>query len=427
MATGFNLQDGELFVDDISCANIASQLETPFYVYSGRKITQQFRNLNDALARNWKGAGGQPLIAFACKANSSKAIMNLLGGLGAGADVVSEGEIRRAIAAGIPSSQIVFSGVGKTRSELEEALLLGVHQINVETAGELDTLIELCSEKDLRAPVAFRYTPDVETDTHAKISTGEEGHKFGLLAEEILSLYAKATASGVIDAKGLSVHIGSQLFELAAFEQAFTAVADLIGALRERGLSVTVADVGGGLGIPYRSEQAEFDVDAYAALINRIFAPLNVRVMLEPGRYLVAEAGALITKVIYLKDRPEKRFVIVDAGMNDLIRPTLYEAYHPVVPLTPPADPTLITCDIVGPVCETGDYLALERPLPSVQPDDLLAILCAGAYGSVMSSQYNSRPFIAEALVNGNLWATIRERQSVEAIWAHESIPDWLK
>ncbi len=427
MAIGFNIQNGNLFVDDISCANIAGQLETPFYVYSAQKITQQFRNLNDALAKHWKGQGGQPLIAFACKANSSKAIMNLLGGLGAGADVVSEGEIRRAISAGIPSSQIVFSGVGKTRSELEEALVLGVHQINVETAGELDALIELCIEKDFRAPVAFRYTPNVETDTHAKISTGEEDHKFGLLADEILSLYAKATASGVIDTKGLSVHIGSQLFELEAFEQAFTAVADLIAALRANGMTVTVADVGGGLGIPYRSEQAVFDVEGYASLINRIFAPLDVRVMLEPGRYLVAEAGALITKVIYLKDRPEKRFVIVDAGMNDLIRPTLYEAYHPVTPVTAPADQTMITCDIVGPVCETGDYLALERSLPAVQPDDLLAILCAGAYGSVMSSQYNSRPFIAEALVNGNLWATIRERQSVEAIWAHESIPDWLK
>ncbi len=427
MATGFNFQNGALFVDDISCANIAAQLDTPFYIYSARKITQQFRNLNDALAKHWTGKGGQPLIAFACKANSSKAIMNLLGGLGAGADVVSEGEIRRAISAGIPSSQIVFSGVGKTRPELEEALLLGVHQINVETAGELDALIDICIEKDYRAPVAFRYTPNVETDTHAKISTGEEDHKFGLLADEILSLYAKATASGVIDTKGLSVHIGSQLFELAAFEQAFVAVASLIEELRSNGMNVTVADVGGGLGIPYRAEQAIFDVEGYAALINRIFSPLDVSVMLEPGRYLVAEAGALITKVIYLKDRPEKRFVIVDAGMNDLIRPTLYEAYHPVMPVSPPADKTLITCDIVGPVCETGDYLALERPLPAVQPDDLLAILCAGAYGSVMSSQYNSRPFIAEALVNGNLWATIRERQSVEAIWAHESIPDWLK
>ena len=330
--TGFTFKNGTLFVDDIACHQIAEQTGTPCYIYSAEKISSQYQRLSEALAKHWTGSGA-PLIAFACKANGNLAVMRLLGSLGAGADVVSGGEVRRALAAQIPASRIVFSGVGKTRNELSEALSLGVHQINIETAGELDILIELAQKAGVKAPVAFRYTPNVEADTHAKISTGEDDHKFGLLGDEILDLYARAHKSGHIDAKGLSIHIGSQLFNFSPFEEAFKKTAALIGKLRSLGLPVSIADIGGGLGVPYREDQAVFDVDGYAALINRIFAPLNVSVMLEPGRFLVAESGALITSVTYIKERPQKRFVIVDAGMNDLIRPTLYEAWHPIVPL----------------------------------------------------------------------------------------------
>jgi diaminopimelate decarboxylase len=423
--TGFTVKNGTLFVDDVACHQIAEQAGTPCYIYSAKKISSQYRRLSEALVKNWTGSGS-PLIAFACKANGNLAVMRLLGSLGAGADVVSGGEVRRALAAGIPASRIVFSGVGKTRAELSDALSLGIHQINIETAGELDTLIELAKETGVKAPVAFRYTPDVEADTHAKISTGENDHKFGLMEEEILDLYAGAHASGHIDAKGLSVHIGSQLFNLSPFEEAFNKTAALIGKLRSLGLPVSVADVGGGLGVPYRDDQAVFDVDGYAALVNRIFAPLNVSVMLEPGRFLVAESGALMTSVTYIKERPHKRFVIVDAGMNDLIRPTLYEAWHPILPLKDtPGAPAI--SDIVGPVCETGDYFALERPLPPVKPGDRIAVLVAGAYGSVMSSYYNARPFITEVMVNGSAWDIVRAPQKTEDIWKNETIPGWLK
>lgn len=423
--TGFTFRNGQLFADDLSCTVIAEKVGTPCYVYSAEKISDQYRRLSGALKKFWAGPS-VPLIAFACKANSNLAVINLLGSLGAGADVVSGGEVQRALAAGIPSDRIVFSGVGKTRAEIKQALHLGIHQINVETAGELEVIIEEAQELGVKAPLAFRYTPNVEADTHAKISTGEDDHKFGLLEDEILSLYKLAEESGATIAKGISVHIGSQLFDLASFEQAFTKVVALINKLRAQGCTVTIADIGGGLGIPYQQDQDVFDVESYARLINSVFQPVGVSVMLEPGRFLVAEGGALLTRVTYIKDRPERRFVIVDAGMNDLIRPTLYEAFHPVVPLVETKAPPVLS-DIVGPVCETGDYFALERPLAPVVSGDVLAILCTGAYGSVMSSQYNSRPLIPEIMVKGTDWRTVRTGQEIPAIWANEAIPDWKK
>lgn len=423
--TGFTRRNGQLYADDVSLGDIAAQAGTPCYIYSAGKIAEQYTRLNSSLQAHWQGQGN-PLIAFACKANSNLAVISLLGSLGSGADTVSGGEIERALAAGIPPERIVFSGVGKTRAELALALRLDIHQINVETAAELEVLIEEARHIGKRARVAFRYTPNVEANTHAKISTGEDDHKFGLLEDEILALYAHAEASGHIDAKGISVHIGSQLFDLSSFEQAFEKVVSLIKKLREQGSTVTVADIGGGLGIPYQEDQVPFDTEAYARLISRIFAPLNVSVMLEPGRYLVAEGGALLTRVTYIKDRPDRRFVIVDAGMNDLIRPTLYEAWHPIVPVAETSGSELVS-DIVGPVCETGDYFALERPLAPVNSGDLIAVLCAGAYGSVMSSQYNSRPLIPEIMTRESDWRIVRKGQSVADIWANESIPDWKK
>jgi diaminopimelate decarboxylase len=422
--SGFTTRDGELFADDIPCADIASQAGTPCYVYSADKITEQFTKLSTSLVTSWTGIG-TPLIAFACKANSNLAVIKLLGSLGAGADVVSGGEIDRAMAAGIPVEKIIFSGVGKTYQELQQALELGVHQINLETAGELDSIIEISKKLGIQAPVAFRYTPNVHADTHAKISTGEDDHKFGLLEDEILELYERASASGVIATKGISVHIGSQLFDLEAFEQAFNKVATLIKKLRDKNLEVSIADIGGGLGISYEG-QKEFDLTGYTQLINRIFSSLNVSIALEPGRFLVAESGALLTRVTYIKERPERRFVITDAGMNDLIRPTLYEAFHPVLPVLNTSGKPVLS-DIVGPVCETGDYFALNRELPPIVTGDILAVLCAGAYGSVMSSQYNSRPLIPEVMTRGKDWAIVREGQKISDIWANEVIPGWLK
>lgn len=424
--TGFAFKDGTLFVDDVPCEKIAAAVGTPCYVYSASKISEQYHLLADALKRNWQGKG-VPLIAYACKANSNLAVMRLLGKLGAGADVVSIGEVRRAIAAGINPEKIVFSGVGKTRDELKEALDVSVHQINVETAGEIDVLIELAQGSGKKAPVAFRYTPNVEANTHAKTATGDEDKKFGLLEEELVELYARAATSGVIDTRGISVHIGSGASpaDIEPFREAFHKVAALIKRLRAAGQTVVVADLGGGIGVPYKGEPA-CDVDAYAAMINEIFSSLDVAIAFEPGRFLVAEGGALLTRVTYIKDRPARRFVIIDAGMNDLIRPTLYEAYHPIVPTkeTPGED---VVSDIVGPVCETGDYFALERSLPPVRPGDLLAVQVAGAYGSVMSSHYNARPFVSEIMVNGSTWDIVRARQKTEDIWKNEAIPDWLK
>lgn len=421
--SGFFFKSGVLFADDVACAAIASEIPTPFYVYSAQKITDQYARLTESLKKNWRGPE-TPLVTFACKANSNIAVLRLLGSLGSGTDVVSLGEILRSIEAGIPPDKIVFSGVGKTSQELRQALELKIHQINVETVGELDLIIDLSRELNVKPSVAFRFTPNVEANTHAKISTGEEDHKFGLLEDEIIDLYARASQSGVILTKGISVHIGSQLFDINAFEQAFTKVAKLIEKLRAKGLNVSVADIGGGLGIPYDGSDV-FNVDAYTKVINDIFEPLHVSVMLEPGRFLVAESGALVTQVTYIKERPERRFVIVDAGMNDLIRPTLYEAYHPIVPLAEKAG--AIPSDIVGPVCETGDYFALERPFPPVVAGDLIAVLCSGAYGSVMSSQYNSRPLIAEIMVQGDKWDIVRKAQTIPDIWANEVIPGWLK
>ncbi len=424
--TGFTAKNGTLFVDDVPCQKIAEAEGTPCYVYSAAKITSQYKLMADALTRNWQGKG-TPLIAFACKANSNLAVMRLLGSLGAGADVVSIGEVRRALIAGIPADRIVFSGVGKTRDELKEALQLGVHQINVETAGEIDVLIELARENGRKAPVAFRYTPNVEQNTHAKTATGDEDKKFGLLEEELVELYARAAASGHIDTRGLSVHIGSGASpdDMEPFREAFKKVAALINRLRSNGQSVTVADLGGGLGVPYRDEPV-CDVDAYAKMIDEIFSALDVSIAFEPGRFLVAEGGALLTRVTYIKDRPARRFVIVDAGMNDLIRPTLYEAYHPIVPVEP-APGAAVVSDIVGPVCESGDYFALERSLPPVKPGAVLAILVAGAYGSVMSSHYNARPFATEVMVKDGTWDVVRKRQKTEDIWQNEAIPGWLK
>lgn len=423
---GFHVHDGRLFVDGISCEDIAQACGTPCYIYSAQRIARQYLLLNDTVSAHWRGAG-KPSIAFACKANSNLAVLRLLGSLGAGADVVSGGEIERALAAGIAPDRIVFSGVGKTRDELNLALQRGIAQINIETAGELDILLEDAPAHNVCPRVAFRYTPGVEAATHAKISTGEDDHKFGLLEEEILSLYARASASGKVEPVGISVHIGSQIFNLDAFEQAYGKVISLITKLRENGHAVTSVDLGGGFGVPYQEDQAEFDTGGYARLIDRMFSGLGVSLLLEPGRFLVAEAGALLTRVTYVKDRPDRRFVIIDAGMNDLIRPTLYEAWHTIVPVTP-VDGTPTPADIVGPVCETGDYFALGRPLPPVQPGDLLAVLCAGAYGAAMSSQYNSRPLIPEILVGEDgRWDVVRRRQEIPEIWALENIPGWLK
>lgn len=425
--TGFKEHNGNLYIDDVAISDIAKEIPTPFYLYSASKITERYTALKAALDAAWSGAK-KPMIAFACKANSNIAVINLLASLGAGADVVSGGELQRALAAGVPANRIVFSGVGKTDAELTLAINNHIHQINVESAPELNALEKIAQHLNKKVSIALRFTPDVDCQAHAKTSTGEDDHKFGLVESEILALADRFKNHPYIHLRAISMHIGSGVPSLDPFQDAFHKTANLVKTLRAYGLAIDTVDLGGGIWIPYRNEP-QADLNAYATMISSIFEPLDVQIMLEPGRILVAESGALISKVIYIKNRPEtsgsKTFAIVDAAMNDLIRPTLYEAHHPIVPISNTSDKTETTYDIVGPVCETGDYLALDRTLPTLKSGDHIAILCAGAYGSAMSSTYNSRPLITEIMVKGSAYKIIRAQQNIQDIWKDEKIPNW--
>ncbi len=346
--------------------------------------------------------------------------------LGAGADVVSEGELRRALAAGVPSERIVFSGVGKTAPEMEAALAAGIHQINVESVPELYRLSAVAAMLGRTAPVALRVNPDVDALTHAKIATGKKENKFGIDLGEAAAAYRLAASLPGIAPLGLAVHIGSQAGGLAPFHEAFTRLAVLVRALRASGLAVARVDLGGGLGIRYRDEQPPDLVD-YAAMVRDIFAPLDLALAFEPGRVLAGPAGVLVTRVLYVKQGPGKRFIIVDAAMNDLIRPALYDAWHTIVPVRlPPPDAGLSAADVAGPVCESGDTFAVDRELPPLAEGDLVALTEAGAYGAVMSSTYNSRLLVPEAMVAGDRYAVIRARPNYDALLSLDTIPPWL-
>jgi diaminopimelate decarboxylase len=416
----FPYRAGALQCEDVPLETIAQSVGTPFYCYSTAALTGRYRAFEAAFA------GQRARICYAVKANSNQAVLASFARLGAGADVVSEGELRRALAAGIPAGQIVFSGVAKTAGELRFALDCGIGQINVESESELDLLSALAADRGRRAPIAIRVNPDVDALTHPKITTGKAGNKFGVAIAEAPRLYARAASMPGLDPVAVAVHIGSQLLDFAPYETAFAHIARLVRDLRGQGIAIGHLDLGGGVGVPYRGE-APADLAAYAAIIRRTTGDLDCRLTLEPGRFLIAEAGVLVSRVLAIKPGGARRLVLQDAAMNDLLRPTLYEAYHPIVPVREGGAAQALPADIVGPVCESGDYLAIARDLPALVPGALLAVLFAGAYGAVMSSSYNSRRLIPEVLVDGARWAVVRPRPSYDDLIGLDHVPDWLE
>lgn len=418
----FEYRDGILHAEDVSIQAIAAAVGTPFYCYSTATLTRHFNVFSQAFA------GLDTMVCYALKANSNQAILKTLAKLGAGADTVSEGEIRRALEAGIPAGKIVFSGVGKKADEMDFALEAGIYCFNVESEPELELLSQRATALGKVAPVSLRINPDVDASTHAKISTGKSENKFGIPISRAREAYARAAALPGIKVSGVDAHIGSQITDLQPFDDAFALMAELVGQLRADGHDLTHVDLGGGLGIPYQSDNSPPPLPvAYAEIVRRHFADLDARLVFEPGRLIVGNAGILVTEVIYLKEAEAKNFLIVDAGMNDLIRPTLYEAYHDIHPVTEPAaDAEWLKADVVGPVCETGDYLGLDRNLPRMAPGDLVAVYTAGAYGAVQSGTYNTRPLIPEVLVDGDRFAVVRRRQTYEELIGLDTLPDWL-
>lgn len=417
----FAYRAGALHAEAVNLETLADEVGTPFYCYSQATLERHVRVLSEAFKDQ------NHLICYAVKANSNQAVLKLMADLGCGMDVVSEGELRRALAAGVPARKIVFSGVGKTAREMALALKEGIHCFNVESESELELLSDIANRVGQRASVSIRVNPDVDARTHHKISTGKAGDKFGISWLKAPQVYARAAKLPGIDIAGVDMHIGSQITDLAPFRKAFALLADLARELMARGHTLKHIDLGGGLGVPYRGNN---DVpphpDEYAAMVKKLLGPLGLKLILEPGRMIVGNAGILVSRVIHLKDADKKRFVIQDAAMNDLIRPTLYDAHHEIIPVKEPkprARARLV--DVVGPICETGDYLALDRKLPPVARGDLLATLTAGAYGAVSSSTYNSRPLIAEVMVKGNHWSLIRPRQSFEALIGLDQLAAW--
>ena len=418
----FQYKNGILSAEDVPLTQIAEAVGTPFYCYSTATLTRHYRVFATALP---KGS----LVAFSVKANGNIAVLKTLARLGSGADVVSGGELQKALAAGIPANRIVFSGVGKTREEMRLALEAGIYQFNVEGEPELEALSQVAVSMGAIAPITIRVNPDVDAKTHAKITTGTYETKFGVPGPRARDTYARAAKLPGIEVVGVDVHIGSQITELDPFRAAFARVADLIAQLRVDGHRILRADLGGGLGVPYRLDHAPPpDPDAYGAVIAEATGGLDVQVILEPGRLIAANAGILVSRVIYAKPGESKTFLVLDAGMNDLIRPALYDAHHDILPIVSP-DPKIPTrrYDVVGPVCETADTFARDRDLPETRGNDLMAIMTAGAYGAVMASAYNARPPAAEVLVNGRQWCVVRPRMTLEALIALERVPGWLE
>ncbi len=419
----FSYKNGRLYAEDVALFEISAEVGTPFYAYSTATLTRHLNVFSRALH------GLNALVCFAVKANSNQAVITTLANLGAGADVVSGGELIRALKAGIAPSRIVFSGVGKTETEIEAALKAGVKQINVESEAELDCISALATRLGVVAPVTLRVNPDVDAGTHDKIATGRKENKFGIEWTRAHEVYGKAANLPGLKVQGLAVHIGSQLLDLQPFRDAFTRIGDLTAMLRADGLCVEVLDIGGGLGIPYGAEDEAGapSPEAYARTVRETLGGLDVELVLEPGRMISGNSGVLVTRVIYVKEGATKTFVVVDAAMNDLIRPTLYDAYHTIITETQPrADQDLVEVDIVGPICETGDTFAKNRRLPRVKAGDLLVVRTAGAYGAVQSSTYNTRPLVAEVMVNADQFAIVRERLEVDDVIALDRLPSWL-
>lgn len=418
----FEYKNGILHAEDISIPDIAAHVGTPFYCYSTATLKRHYRVFADAFSFT------DTLVCFSVKSNSNLAIIKTLGGEGAGADIVSAGELHRALAAGIAPERIVFSGVGKSRDELTFALETGILQFNVESIPELETLNKIAREIRIKAPVALRVNPDVDAGTHKKISTGRAENKFGIPWDQAHIAFTMAAGMDGIEILGIDVHIGSQITDLKPFAAAFSKVADMVRALRAEGHDIRHLDLGGGLGILYKSgNEVPPSPDEYAGMIKEITAGLDIRLLFEPGRMIVGNAGILVSEVIYLKEGENRNFLIIDAAMNDLVRPTLYDAHHDIVPVAEaPSDAPLEAIDVVGPICETGDTFATARALPSLGAGDQVAILSAGAYGAVLSNSYNSRPLVPEVLVNGGRMSLIRARQTYDDLLALDSLPDWL-
>jgi len=420
----FNLKGGVLHAEDVPLPAIAEAVGTPVYVYSTATIERHVAVFKAALAEVESGPQG-PLIAFAVKANPNRAVLATLARAGLGADVVSGGELLRARAAGVPADRIVFSGVGKTEPEMRLGLEQGIFQFNVESEPEAEMLSDVAARMGLRAPVAFRINPDVNAGTHAKISTGGSEDKFGVAYDRALAAYARAAELPGLDVRGVAVHIGSQLTDLGPSRAAFGKIGALIAALRAAGHDIVTADLGGGLGVPYDPAKPVPPLPAaYGEMVRDVTQGWNVRLVFEPGRVIVGNAGVLLSRVIRVKPGVTDPFVIVDAAMNDLMRPSLYDAWHEIRSVSPNgAD---MTANIVGPICESGDTFAKKRPMDAVAPGDLVAFMTAGAYGATMANTYNSRALTPEVLVNGDQWAVVRERQSIEALIAADTLPPWI-
>lgn len=423
---GFAEKDGVLCADGVPLPAIAQKCGTPSYVYSAGRMATNAQALEDAF-RAALPPRSQPLIAYACKANGNTAVLKLFSKRGFGADVVSGGELMRALRGGMTPEKIVFSGVGKTDEEIAFALETKVRQINVESGPELRRISALARRAGVRAPVALRFNPDVDAGTHAKITTGKSENKFGLAEEDVRSLYAVAAKDDALTLRGLSIHIGSQLTSVEPFAQAFGKLARLAADLKAQGLKLDTLDLGGGLGIAYRDERGPCLKD-YAAAVRDIIHPLGADIIVEPGRFLTGDAGLLLARILYIKESRGRKYMILDAGMNDLIRPSLYDAWHPIRPVAGKGGGAATEhYDVVGPVCETGDTFAKNRALPAdAQPGDLVAVMAAGAYGFSMSSRYNSRPHPPEILVRKGRFDVIRQREDIRDIINEDLVPAWL-
>lgn len=418
----FDFKDGEMFAEDVALRKIAQEVGTPCYVYS----TATFERHYKVFADSFKGVDA--LVAYSVKANSNIAILATLAKLGAGADVVSGGELQRALTAGIPPKKIVFSGVGKTADEMRAALTAGIRVFNVESLPELYVLNGVAAEMDVKAPIAFRVNPDVTAGGHEKISTGKKENKFGIAWSQAEQAYAEAARLDNIDIIGVDVHIGSQIDDLAPFEKAIAKVGELITRLRANGHSIRSFDIGGGLGIPYGDNSITPPApDKYGAMVKRLTADMDVEMIFEPGRMISGNAGILLSKVLYVKEGEDRKFLIIDAAMNDLIRPALYDAYHEIEPVMAPGSSyDEVTYDVVGPICESGDTFTKSRDLPEMKAGELLVMHSAGAYGAAQASQYNTRPLVPEVLVKRDSYEIIRERPTVEDILKTERLPSWL-
>ena len=422
--TYFPYVEGSLRAEGVDLGVVAASVRTPFYCYSTAAIERQFDIFQSAFV------GARALVCYAMKANSNQAVLRILARRGAGMDVVSGGELRRARAAGTPGERITFSGVGKTEAEISDALDEGIRCFNVESESELRVISEIAAGRGQVAPIALRVNPDVDARTHAKIATGMSANKFGVPLARAREIYREAARLPGLRVCGVDMHIGSQITDLEPFDVAFGLLASFVRTLREDGHAIEHVDLGGGLGVPYRAgeDPARYHPDRYAAIVRERLADLGTALIFEPGRLLVANAGVLVTRVLYVKRGEGKTFLIVDAAMNDLIRPTLYDAHHEIVPVRrPPADRRLETFDVVGPVCETGDYLALGRRMAEAEPGELLAVLSAGAYGAVQAGSYNSRLPAPEVLIHEDQWAIVRARPSYEDLIGLDQIPGWLR